>query len=400
MTAQDDRSCRSSAYCYRCGHLWMPKTDDVPRRCPRCHSSRWGVPEKKARTCKFCGIEFQMEALDDPCPCCGKRQSEAASDIALHCNQCDYEWNRRATGLPKKCPLCHSSEWNLPKVERLMCQQCGHLWRNKRGHPSRCPKCQSRLWDKPLKAVRCQRCGHIWKMRDVRSSETAILCPSCKSIRWNEAPRITRSAPGSGKYSKTNSKDELELMVCRACSNKWYGRRGDPPICPRCGEEISIHDRMASTSMRIWTDGRMELTYVSENGFGYIYLWDDDVPVATCYAYEVLSRFDMTIGDVVRCVNEGSMRNEWRDLAEEMLRSQDDYERYIDYFMKRLSLDKKDARILAIHFTGMGPEAIAKKFSYSSEEVRESFDRIMAAYSDSGIIVDDTIFTDDPFRFY
>ncbi len=66
----------------------------------------------------------------------------------------------------------------------------------------------------------------------------------------------------------------------------------------------------------------------------------------------------------------------------------------------RLSLSYEDARILAIHFTGMGPEAIAIKFGLDLESVKESFGRIMAAYTDNGIVVDDTIFTENPFMYY
>jgi len=66
----------------------------------------------------------------------------------------------------------------------------------------------------------------------------------------------------------------------------------------------------------------------------------------------------------------------------------------------RLSLSYEDARILAIHFTGMGPEAIAIKFGMDIESVKAAFDRIMSAYTDNGIVVDDTIFTENPFIYY
>ena len=48
----------------------------------------------------------------------------------------------------------------------------------------------------------------------------------------------------------------------------------------------------------------------------------------------------------------------------------------------------------------MGPEAIARKLSLDESMVSEAFDRIMDAYRDSGIIVDDTIYTNDPFSYY
>lgn len=40
------------------------------------------------------------------------------------------------------------------------------------------------------------------------------------------------------------------------------------------------------------------------------------------------------------------------------------------------------------------------RFGMSIENVRKAFDRIMAAYADNGIVVDDSIFTDDPISQY
>ena len=122
--------------------------------------------------------------------------------------------------------------------------------------------------------------------------------------------------------------------------------------------------------------------------------------MACRYVHEVLSRLDTTIGDIVRSVNEGTGDYDWRGLADDMETGQHDYERYIGYFEKRLSLSNSDARILAIHFTGMSPEAIARKLSMDESSVSDAFDRIMDAYRDSGIIVDDTIYTNDPFAYY
>ena len=90
----------------------------------------------------------------------------------------------------------------------------------------------------------------------------------------------------------------------------------------------------------------------------------------------------------------------WTMLASEMYEHRDDYRGNITYFTRRLNLSESDATILAIHFTGMGPEAIAMRFGMSIENVRKAFDRIMAAYADNGIVVDDSIFTDDPISQY
>lgn len=391
---------QSPAYCYRCGHLWVPKTEGLPKRCPRCHSSRWDVPERKLRKCKFCGTGFQMESLNDPCPSCGRRQDEALNDRSLHCNQCDYEWVRKSGALPKTCPMCRSTEWNLPKADRLMCQQCGHVWKSTSGHPKRCPKCRSKVWGQPLRVVRCQRCGHVWKMRATRSDQPVSACPGCGTRNWSTPVSFSQKYTGGRvRYSQSESSSK-RLLICRACNNRWYSSGEEGFVCPGCGTKASFHDRIASTSMVLWTDGRSELTYVTVNGYGCVYLWNGDVPVACKYVHEVLAFLKTTIRDIAKSVNDGIGIYDWIGLADMMREGQSDCEKFIGYFEKRLSLSEFDARILAIHFTGMSPEAIAKKLSLDESEVFASFDRIMAAYSDSGIIVNDTIYTNDPFLYY
>lgn len=140
--------------------------------------------------------------------------------------------------------------------------------------------------------------------------------------------------------------------------------------------------------------------YVVENGYGCVYLWDGDVPVACRYIHEVLSDLETTIGDIVRSVNDRTDEYNWEGLACDMRLRMHEHERYIEYFEKRLSLTYADARILAMHFTGMGPEAIARNLSLDISVVSAAFDRIMDAYRDSGIIVDDTIYTSNPFSYY
>lgn len=389
------------AFCYRCGHLWTPRSGRPPKRCPRCHSCRWDVPERKVRACRFCGTEFTMASLEDPCPHCGRRQNEPDSDRALHCNQCDYDWYRRGDSLPQRCPLCHSTEWASPKAERLMCQQCGHVWRRQAERPERCPLCQSKIWDRPLRAVRCQRCGHVWKMRSSRSEGAVSVCPRCKSRKWNEPMLIARRTDdGATSYAGISSPPEKRLMTCRGCGAKWYAKGDEGDTCPVCGKTVDFRDRVASTSMTLWVDGGSELMYVTENGYGCVYLMDGDVPVSCLYIHQVLERLGMTIGDVIRHVNVGDMRDIFAELARYMDSVKGIDEAHVGYFMKRLSLSRCDATILALHFTGMSPSAIAKHLSYSDGEIAAAFDRIMSAYADSGIIVDDTIFTEDPFSMY
>ena len=390
---------RARVYCYRCGHLWVPRTDAAPRRCPRCHSAKWDVPERKSRVCLFCGTEFQMEAFDEPCPSCGRRQCGDQADRSLHCNQCDYDWHRRSDSLPKTCPMCRSREWNEPKAERRMCQQCGHVWRSAADRPGRCPSCRSTIWDRPLRAVRCQRCGHVWRMRAGGSEGRAVACPGCGSRHWDTPMSVVLDDSGGGPRYVRTADTSRRLIACAGCGRRWYQKGGDA-VCPWCGMRASFHDRIASTSMVLWRDGSSELTYVTENGYGCVYLWDGDAPVACRYVHEVLARLGTTIGELVRSVNDGTGGHDWGALADEMRAGERDYERNMGYFEKRLSLSPADARILAIHFTGMSPEAVARKLSLDESEVFAAFDRIMDAYTDSGIVVDDTIYTANPFAYY
>lgn len=410
--AEDPLPEGSYAFCYRCGYAWVPKTAARSKRCPRCHSSRWDVPEKRDRACKFCGFVWRMESKDDPCPHCGHRQTEGLNDRSLHCNQCDYEWRRRGPGRPKKCPLCHSTEWDRPAVRKLVCQQCGHLWRSRTATPERCPQCQSQLWNQPLKVVRCQRCGHVWKMRADRGKGIRTVCPHCRTAEWDKSPRTYTCLQCGRTYILRKEHDEgrcpicdqhsrpRNLIVCASCGRQWYGDARASEQCPTCGALTSPKDRPNATSMTLWKDGREELTYLSENGLGFVYLWEDGVPVTARYMSEVYRRFHRDIGQIVEAVNTGELDGEWREFADDLRRNQNGYERFIDYFQKRLSLSADDAVILSLHFTGMNAESIAKKLGRGNKEVSDAFDRIMKAYSDSGIIVDDTIFTEDPFKFY
>ena len=68
--------------------------------------------------------------------------------------------------------------------------------------------------------------------------------------------------------------------------------------------------------------------------------------------------------------------------------------------MKRLESNPFDAEILTLHFIGMCQEGISLKKGLPLKAVRSSFDAIQAAYEDSGIVVNDSIFTEDPIALY
>lgn len=398
------------AFCYKCGYTWIPRGPEVSKRCPRCHSARWDVPVIRERECRFCGLRWKMDNAGDPCPGCGRYQTECISERHLHCNQCDHDWIRKSFDMPKKCPLCRSLDWNKQKADRSMCNQCGHIWRlRSEGRPQRCPSCQSRIWDRPLKAVRCQRCGHLWKMRSPRMAEKPGVCPKCKSAKWNESPTVCLCENCSKTYYVRygdvkrcpicHEDTDRRLIVCHECGKRWYHAGDNPGACPKCGTSVQF-EMERSTSVTLWSGRDMKITYVSENGYGCVYLWKNGIPICARYIYELLNEFGMTIGQVVDSTNDKSFDEKWRVYADSMYEARDRYLKYVDYFMKRLSLSEFDARILSVHFTGMSPRMIAILFGLSEKEIDSAMGRIMSAYSESGIIVDDTVFTDDPFKFY
>ena len=161
-------------------------------------------------------------------------------------------------------------------------------------------------------------------------------------------------------------------------------------------EEVSA----GSQTLDIWTDGEFILRYTSSNGFGFIYLWKNLEPVTTIYFHEACKQFDMNAEKFIDAINNKTMEDKFEKLAHTLYENRDNYLQYIPYFKKRLNLSDRDAEILSIHFIGMGPEAIAIKFGIPYDLVRVSFDRIMDAFSDSGIAVDDTVFTENPFDYY
>lgn len=322
----------------------------------------------------------------------------------LRCNQCDHEWVMRGTSLPKKCPLCRSASWNEPRMHRFACYRCGHVWRNRSEHPVKCPNCQSRRWDAPALRLQCRRCGYRWVPRDGRSSDDVRICPSCKSVRWREAPRIRECsgcgsifmAQGEGRLCPSCRRGGGVAGRCGFCGFEWNADDDGWSVCPRCGKSRSVQDEV----VEFWADGDRSLRYVFSDGCATLYLWEDGMPVAARYLRDVLADMDATAGQLMYMIGNPKYSETWGILAADMHKHRDDYERNIPYLSRRLNLSEGDARVLAIHFSGMGPEAIAVRFGMGIDDVRRTFDRIMNAYEDNGIVVDDSIFTEDPFAFY
>ena len=400
------------AYCYRCGHLWIVRGDKRPRLCPRCRTSRYDVPQKKDHKCQFCGNIWRLERIDDKCPQCGRGIYDTSDPLKHHCNQCDYVWTARTTESPARCPLCNSSKWNNPKIPQYVCRRCGHVWSYDKGLPGRCPKCQSLKWNENAFKLQCRRCGYKWISNNTESSDNVRMCPSCKSKKWNEPPNmVSCSKCGSifipqttakvcPKCSRKSLKFEDIDRECGFCGTKWMASGSGPDICPRCGLKIPEADDGSESQIVLWKKDGFKLTYLFKDGVGCMYLWNNGIPETATYIEPFLNENGLKLKSLVQMAANPEFDGFWNTVAESMHSCKDDYVSNIPYFMKRLGLDKHCAEVLALHFIGMCPEAIAMRLDQPIDHIRHVFDIIMDSYTDNGIVVNDHIFTDDPIALY
>ncbi len=354
-----------------------------------------------------------MKGIDDRCPGCGKGIYDTSDPLQHHCNQCDYVWSARTEGRPARCPLCNSSKWDSPKIPQYTCKRCGHVWSNDKGIPGRCPKCQSLKWNENAFKLQCRRCGYKWIANNTEGSDNVRMCPSCKSKKWNEPPKmIACSKCGSvfipqttgkvcPKCSRKSGKGETKDHECGFCGTVWVTTGQGPYVCPRCGLIPSSETGDGNEiQIVLWHDDTMKLTYLFKDNMGCVYLWNNSIPETAMYIETFLRRTELTLKSLVSRAGDEEYDGFWKDIAERMHSQKDEYQSNIPYFMKRLGLDQEHAEILALHFIGMGPEAIALRFDRPIDEIRKAFDVIMASYTDNGIVVNDSIFTDDPIALY
>ena len=64
--------------CARCSYEWIPRKDELPKRCPKCRSIKWND-----------------------------------SHLRVTCLRCGHTWNSH-NGSPKRCPSCGTHQWNTP----------------------------------------------------------------------------------------------------------------------------------------------------------------------------------------------------------------------------------------------------------------------------------------------
>lgn len=396
------------AYCFRCGHQWTVRTEERPRSCPGCRSARYDYPDGKGFTCTSCGTVWYPKDADDRCPGCGRGIIDAPEQRKYHCNQCGHDWVSRAEGRPVRCPSCRSRNWDEEKAKQFTCRKCGYVWNSNLERPKKCPSCKSYTWDSDTFKLKCFRCGYKWVLSKGADPDSVKTCPSCRSRRWNELPRaVVCFRCGSLFVPRKNESicpscsgsPGPKERRCGFCDTSWMTTGDGRSICPRCGLIVSDDDASERLIQLYGKDG-YRLNYLFKDGVGCVYLWKDSFPVACEYMDRLIDsmriRFETFIGRV------GSPMHEqfWDSVIARMLEGKDSYMENIPYFVERLGLNRRQAEILALHFVGMSPEVISLRFDTSLKDIRSEFTRIQEAFSRSGIVVNDSVYTEDPISCY
>ena len=96
--------------CARCSYEWIPRKDELPKRCPKCRSIKWNDSHLRV-TCLRCGHTWNSHnGSPKRCPSCGTHQWNTPPR-SYTCKRCGYSWNAKGTKVPRKCPLCSSKDW-------------------------------------------------------------------------------------------------------------------------------------------------------------------------------------------------------------------------------------------------------------------------------------------------
>ena len=142
------------------------------------------------------------------------------------------------------------------------------------------------------------------------------------------------------------------------------------------------------------------MNYLFKDGIGCVYLWEGSFPIACEYADRLAEGMKMSLDSFLRRVGSEKYNEFWDSVVKKLLEEKNAYRENIPYFMERLGLDGRAAEILALHFIGMSPEAISLRFGTSLKDIRAEFTKIQDAFSTSGIVVNDSVYTKDPISCY
>ncbi len=291
-------------------------------------------------------------------------------------------------------------------MPQFTCRKCGYVWKSRTDKPKYCPKCKTNAWDSDTFKLKCFRCGYKWVLSEGVDPEAVSTCPSCRSKKWNELPPLrlcfscknlfVSQAPG--KRCPECSGKEVFRMECGFCGTSWTS---DKPgrICPRCGLILSDTEG-SEKNTEFWNNGEFKLDYLFKDGIGCVYLWKGGYPDSCEYMDVLLGRLNIRYSTLMDRVGDEKHAEFWNGLIDDMHDRRDVYLENIPYLKERLGLDHDDAGILALHFVGMSPEVISLRLGSSFRDIRAAFTRIQNAYRDSDIVVNDSVYTEDPISYY
>ena len=394
-------------YCFKCGHQWISRSETRPNVCPKCHIRRYDIPPDMY-TCKSCGAEWKPGCVDDICPKCGHAITEGTSVREHSCNQCGHIWTSRNSEPPVRCPNCKTRNWNEPKVPQFLCHKCGYVWKSRIGYPNMCPSCRSKNWDKDTFKLKCFKCGHKWVLNEGMEPDSVTSCPSCRSKKWNQLPN-TSECVRCGRLFIVGRKRNVcpecrgspgcKRCECGFCGAEWISENDKEDVCPICGEILS-KEGSSEKLIELWKNEEYRLNYLFKDGIGCIYLWRGKRPEACRYMEKMLDKWNLSFNTAIGRAKSERYRRFWESVIEDMLSHKDDFRENIPYLMRRLRLDPKQSEILALHFTRMSLETISLRLGRPLKEIRHEFTRIQAAYNECGIIVNDSVYTENPMSLY
>ncbi len=374
--------------------------------CPRCKTCRWLEGSINRMICPFCTATWYYGEDAKVCPVCGKIPT-FEGQTRLNCARCEYSWVPMPGRSTSKCPLCGTKSWREGSAITHICSVCGHSWRNKVRSPKRCPSCYSELWNVPCCRLQCKRCGHRWITRG-GSSKDVRICPKCKSKKWMEPPILKQCVSCGSLFATVHANKKVcehcrgfessHPIKCEFCGTAWRSPTRTA-LCPKCGAQCSVTPKEKSTTV-LWSRGEEAVTLEIESDAPVIYCLRAGIPLAAAYLPDVISLLGISTEDLINRHEDDRVAAKLGYLADTMYANRNAYLNNMPRLADLLGLGDFDAKVLAIHFTGMSPESIALSFGKTYAFIRESFDRIMEAYQRTGIVVNDRVFTEDPFAEY
>lgn len=120
----------------------------------------------------------------------------------LHVHHMVNKADDRTESLVLACSKCHIRElhegaWEN-KPDKFYCKRCHWVWAvREEGIPKMCPRCRTTHWDiekkvfvrAPMRVMfKCKRCDHPWfPKNNTKGIENTFstICPKCHSYYWN-----------------------------------------------------------------------------------------------------------------------------------------------------------------------------------------------------------------------